>query len=145
MTVRRSAIAALAIGLVVSGCGSEPASNGAAGKTESSEPAPAKSGTQTAASETRTKVPPAGDECTKDVETAAAAMKVTNSTTAPVDLYWWGFDCEPVHYVTIKPGGTSTQNTFVDHRWAATSGSSEPVASHVVAGGTDTWNITAPS
>ena len=46
-----------------------------------------------------------------------ANLKIVNNYSQYVDLYWLDYQCNEVKYVTIYPGGTHVQPSYVTHPW----------------------------
>jgi hypothetical protein len=40
-----------------------------------------------------------------------------NDATTPIELYWLGYDCQPVLYNTLVPNTSAALHTFVGHPW----------------------------
>jgi hypothetical protein len=46
-----------------------------------------------------------------------ATWTFANATSTSRDVFWLDGGCKEIYYATLLPGGNTSQNTFVGHRW----------------------------
>lgn len=55
--------------------------------------------------------------CSMDKAANEVPIKWVNKTRFALKFEWVGFDCQPVEYATVQPGGTFNQPSFDGHVW----------------------------
>lgn len=73
-------------------------------------------------------VAPDDGACTARGDSPATGMFVRNDSAVLVDIWWYSYDCLPMHYGRLDPGESLSQETFEGYLWAATSGSATAVS-----------------
>lgn len=119
----------------------EPAPTSTPSASPSATPAPTASATPTAAPQTPI-APPSGLVCSPAYPGPGERITNTiiNNTSRTLDIFSY-VDCEPGYVFTVAPGETTElYNDWPGQYWVATSGSADPVSTHVLVPG-GVWTV----